>query len=254
MKCTGKIRISSLAICTSSLGLGILAERLSAQGSFSPLSAVILVAAIGAAGLVGSLIGRSIDKRLGAEPEEIEKIASELATGYLASGREYGSKGAASALGLAIDQLSEVFRATRRVSRSSIDIVHKIRINAFLAGKREAEREVRLAEIERQADELSLQTQELYKAIDFYSFSLEPKAPTSIATAKQEREIEADLSSMLGLERPKETRKPFFGSRPTLTLLPRPEHRGGFASSFVRAWTRPQLKLLHFDDQDRQAE
>lgn len=206
MNTTKKLAISFTTMSLVAVGIGFAATLRA-----SSLQSLALVAAGGLAlALILALaFGASVDRKLGAEPEEIRRRAAELAGGYLAPLSEGSAKrGAAAQLDLASAQLNTVFRAARETARAAIVASRRIGSLSLLGSGDEEERRARGREIGALAEELAREAGELEKAIGFYSFAAQPRARA------EDHGVDGRRPAM---ESPR--RRPSRGHRPRLRLI-----------------------------------
>jgi hypothetical protein len=244
MKVTSKLIIAFASMSSIAFGIG-----LAAAAGFSSLRNPLSVTGIALAGTaialaLALLVGRSVDRRLGAQPAELARMASELAGGYLAPLDEDGmaKEGAAADLGLATAQFNTVFRSVKSTVVDVIETSHKICGIAMLGSGGDEERRARSQEIIAQAQELARQAQALQEAIGFYSFSPreEPRDEERLAS------LESRRASSEAKKQPR--RRPSRGHRPKLRLLPRPEREAPVARLLQSAQGGAQLRLIDPDE------
>jgi hypothetical protein len=248
MKVTNKLIIAFASMSSVAFGIGLAAAAgpSSLRNPLSVASIALVGTAIACA--LALLVGRSVDKQLGAQPAELARMASELAGGYLAPLDEdsMAKEGAAAELGLATAQFNTVFRSVKSTVVDVIETSHKICGIAMLGSGGDEERRVRSQEIIAQAQELAKQAQVLQEAIGFYSFS-----------PREEPKDEKRLASLESLRASAEAKKqprhrPSRGHRPKLRLLPRPERAAPGAMLFQPASGCAQLRLIAPDEETKE--
>lgn len=232
MSTTTKLTLSLSLTTFAAAAIGFAAAKYGQGGqtyiSLAASSAGILLLIIAAC----TLIGRSLEKRLGIEPEELERRASEMASGYLdgrwaedLDGMRRESAGAR--LAETVGRLSEVFRRTNEAAKAAIKAGHSVRAAMYKGFGEETK-----AEAMKATDELLAQAAALQEAIDFYCFD----RIGSEASSSNYR-FEASPRSV------EEAARSDAKSRPRLRLLPRERPAAGMSYRPSRGF-RPKLVLL----------
>ena len=221
MNMTQKLTFAFAPISLAAVGIGLLATDMS-----SGLRNLPLVFAIAASGTVialflALLVGLSIDRKLGAEPEELHRMATEFAEGYLAPFNEEETRrqGAAGELSLATAQLNTVFRATKGATNKVITASHRIVSLALIESGGENGLKTRAREIAAQAEELAKEAQAFQDAIDYYSF--DPRAHPKDKERLMALKARGERDQYPSVPKPQPKHKPSRGHKPKLQLLPR---------------------------------
>jgi hypothetical protein len=224
MNVTKKLTFAFAPISLAAVGISLFATAMSSSPRNLPLMyAIAASGTVIALSLAFFLVGLSADRKLGAEPEELRRMATELAEGYLAPFNEEETKrqGAAGQLSLATAQLNTVFRATKNATNEVIAASHRIVSLALRESGGENELKARAREIAAQAEELAKEAQAFQEAIGYYSFDprAHPEDKDRLITLKAHDERDQDSS--MSAPRPQPKHKPSRGHKPKLRLLPK---------------------------------
>jgi hypothetical protein len=246
MTITSKLIASTALISCATVGAGFAVFRFAPSIPFERVTSIALAGTALVAALAGFVFGRLTERDLGAGPAELRHMTSELESGYLNARHAVDAKGGAAAdLARTIDKLSEVFRATKAATRSTILAGHKIREATYDRYLGETAREAHAKEIALYADELLIQAEALGKAIDYYSF-----APEAESKGRSELTFQAQAPKADAKDAPAMVFESVGNAnaiheevaKPVLRLLPRVKPRPGRPASLA-ATSAPAFKL-----------
>jgi hypothetical protein len=227
MNMTTKLTFAFAPISLAAVGIGLLATDMSSGLRNLPLVFAIATSGTAIALLLALLVGQSIDRKLGTEPEELRRMTTELAEGYLAPFNEEETRhqGAAGELSLATAQLNTVFRATKGTTNKVITASHRIVGLALIESGGENGLKARAQEIVAQAEDLAKEALAFQEAIGYYSFDprAHPEDKARLIAFKARDEQDRDSSAPKPQHKPSRGHKPKLRLLPTTRLLPIPE-------------------------------